>query len=299
MKLIDTLEKKLGRFAIPHLMRIVIIGYVIGEVLLIAGYGPYMPLKMDAILQGQVWRLLTWLLIPPSGSLIFFAIICYFYYMIGETLESLWGSFRFNFYFVTGVLLQLIAAVVVYFVFGASLNITTSYLNLSLFMAMAAEVPNAEMLLFFIIPVKMKWLAYIDAAIFALTIVFGFLSLTPLISARTIYTLYQLGITATPETAAVALIAMGNFLIYFFFYKRKPARMSSVQKNFRKQQNMAKQENRQARRGHVCAVCERTSETNPELEFRFCSKCTGGLEYCQDHIYTHVHVSEENRQKQA
>ena len=135
----------------------------------------YLSLNANAILHGQIWRIVTFLLQPPDGSPIFIVFALYLYYMIGQNLEAAWGAFRFNLYFFTGVLFHLIAALIVYFLTGISFPIGTSYLNLSLFFAFAALYPNVEFLLFFVIPIKVKYLALLDGAFFAFTILQGIL----------------------------------------------------------------------------------------------------------------------------
>ena len=178
MNWINKLERKFGRYAIHNLMHYIIILYAVGFALnLIAPgfYMEYLSLDASAILHGQIWRIVTFLIQPPDGSPIFIIFALYLYYMIGQNLEAAWGAFRFNLYFFTGVLFHLIAALIVYFLTGISFPIGTSYLNLSLFFAFAALYPNVEFLLFFVIPIKVKYLALLDGAFFAFTILQGIL----------------------------------------------------------------------------------------------------------------------------
>ena len=178
MNWISRLERKFGRYAIPNLMYFIIILYGIGFVLDYINpyfYIQYLSLNAAEILHGQIWRIVTFLIQSPSNNLIFLIIALYFYYMIGRTLEQTWGSFRFNLYFFTGVLFHVIAALLIYLVTGQVYMLGTSYLNLSLFFAFAAVYPDMEFLLFYILPVKAKWLAWIDGAFFIWTIIQGFL----------------------------------------------------------------------------------------------------------------------------
>ena len=269
-KLLNKLERKLGRYAIRHLMWYICALYIIGLVLHYTNpqfYTDYLSLNPQAILHGQVWRIFTFLMQAPDTNIIFFIFIVYLYYMIGETLENTWGSFRFNLYYFTGVLFTILGSFAAYFVSGKVFLMDTSYLNLSMFLAFAFVYPDTKLLLMFLIPVKIKWLAYIDIAFFAYTVI----------------TAPYMGIRIS------ALIAVMNFVIFYFGFMRG-RRPSPAQTARRRAYTKAvrKPENRPA--AHRCTVCGRTSETNPELEFRYCSKCNGNYEYCQDHLFNHEHV---------
>ena len=270
-------------------MYFIIILYGIGFVLDYINpyfYIQYLSLNAAEILHGQIWRIVTFLIQPPSNNLIFLIIALYFYYMIGRTLEQTWGSFRFNLYFFTGVLSHVIAALLIYLVTGQVYMLGTSYLNLSLFFAFAAVYPDMEFLLFYILPVKAKWLAWIDGAFFIWTIIQGFLP-----SYGGTYTSYR-------ASAFAAAISILNFVI-FYVSTRNYAQFSPKQqkrrREFKKQMKARPQNHYSAQPDgrvpkHRCAVCGRTELDHPELEFRYCSKCNGNYEYCQDHLFTHEHV---------
>ena len=171
-------EKKFSKYAIKNLMFYIIVLYAIGFVMntFFNGlYDAYFSLDFAMIFKGQVWRLFTFILQPPSNSIIFVVFVLYFYYLIGSVLERIWGSFRFNVYFFTGVILNILASLIIYLIWGLSFKLSTNYINLALFMAFAMEQPDMEVLLFFIIPIKIKWMAILDAVIFGITIVFGYL----------------------------------------------------------------------------------------------------------------------------
>jgi len=325
-------EKKFSKYAIKNLMFYIIILYAIGFVMNMffnGLYDAYFSLDFAMIFKGQVWRLVTFIIQPPSDNIFFVIFVLYFYYLIGTVLEKIWGSFKFNVYFFTGVILNIIASLLIYLIWGLSFKLSTNYINLALFMAFAMEQPDMEVLLFFFIPIKIKWMAIFDAVIFGITIVFGYLA--PFLPIKVWYSLYLAGFLAPTgvmcyANATAALISMLNFIIFFFLYKKGPAR-SSTQRNYDKamrtakkaQQNARKdywQQNnggtldnsnqslygdkskdsqvQHARRGapkHRCAVCGRTELDDENLTFRFCSKCVGNYEYCSDHLYTHIHVT--------
>ena len=167
MNWINKLERKFGRYAIPNLMFYVIALYTLGfAVNLIAPgfYSQYLSLNIEAVFHGQIWRVITFLMQPPNSSALFMVFALYLYYVIGRQLEYAWGAFRFNLYFFTGVLFHVLAAILVYLITGVSFPIDTFYLNLSLFFAYAALYPNEQFLLFMVIPVKVNFLAWLDAA---------------------------------------------------------------------------------------------------------------------------------------
>ena len=341
MRWFDKLECKFGKYAIPNLMYYIIILYIVGFVLEIFAsgvYDYYFALNVEKVLQGQIWRLVTFIIQPPSNSLIFIIFTLYFYYMIGNVLERTWGSFKFNMYFFSGMILHVIAAFIIYFLFDINFSMNTYYINLALFMAFAYEYGDTEVLLFFIIPIKIKWLAWFDAAVFAVTIIGGYM--TPFMPRFIWQGLANLGLLSTSVyscyvLATCALVSMLNFLFFVFFAKSSRGNFGSTQtqRNYRKAVKTAKRAekkrmqeeavrarynagnttqrnqnqgygapnnygsaNNNARAGfsavtkHRCAVCGRTELDGDNLVFRYCSKCDGNYEYCQDHLYTHIHV---------
>ena len=276
MNWISKLERKFGKFAIPNLMFYIIGLNLLGFVLATASpqffYG-YLVLDAGAILHGQIWRIVTFLLTPSGTSLFSLVIFCLLYYSIGNALESVWGSFRFNLYYFTGVLLHVLAAIVIYLITNRTIYLGTSYLNLSLFLAYGMEFPEAEIYLFMILPIKMKWLAIADGLYFAMMVLLGFVG-------------------GNFASATAALVAMGNFLIFFFSTRRnniyRPSQIKR-KKNFQNKVKMPPKGNGSTR--HKCAICGRTELDGDDLTFRYCSKCEGTYEYCQDHLYTHKHVT--------
>lgn len=292
MNIINKLERKFGKYAIHNLIYYVIGIYILGWLIQVFNrdiYTNYLSLNAEAILHGQVWRIVTFLLNPPSTGIIFMIFALYLYYFIGTSIERTWGAFRFNLYFFTGVILHVIAAIIIYLIFGVNYDLGTYYLNMSLFLAFAALYPNMQLLLFFIIPIKIKWLGILDAVLFGATIVFGFLgALLPAASQISMYyALAKVGIMATPVNAVAALVSLLNFLVFFFAtrnYKSISPKEFQRKKRYRKQAQTHTQGPR-----HRCAECGRTEEDDDRLVFRYCSKCNGNYEYCQDHLFTHKH----------
>lgn len=293
MNLINKLERKFGRYAIHNLMYYIIALYVIGwliQMFVPQVYSAYFSLNAGKILQGQVWRIFTFLMVPPSASPIFMIFALYLYYMIGMNLERAWGSFRFNLYFFTGVLFHVIVAILLYLVFHISFELDTFYLNMSLFFAFAALYPDMQLLLFFIIPIKIKWLALLNGLLFTVTIVSGFIiNFLPYAAGINMYNnLIRFGIVAALPNSIAAFVSLLNFLIFFLGtrnYKRVSPKEMRRKSNYKKQ---VKAETKESR--HKCAVCGRTEKDGDDLVFRYCSKCDGNYEYCQDHLFTHQHI---------
>ena len=287
MKWLDKLERKYGKYTIPNLMYYVIMLYIVGFVINIVApelYTEYLALDAQAILHGQIWRIFTFIIQPPNSSYFFILFALYLYYMIGKTLEYMWGAFRFNLYFFSGMLLHVIACLLIYLIFGMNFQMGSFYLNMSLFFVYVALFPDAEFLLFFIIPIKAKWLGIIEGAYFAITIAAGFI--VP-VGSTLWFSLLQVGIMALPANSISALLSLLNFIIFFLGSNRnrfspKQARRRTI---YQKKVHVASQNNTH----HRCAICGRTEKDDENLEFRFCSKCKGNYEYCQDHLFTHEH----------
>lgn len=286
MNWINKLERKFGRYAIPNLMYYVIMLNVVGLLLrmTVPEIFQYLSLDAEAILHGQVWRIVTFLIQPPSGSILMIALSLYFNYLIGRNLESVWGTFRFNLYFFTGVLLHVLAAIIGFLVTGISFPLGTQYLTMSMFFMFALMFPDSEFLLFFALPIKGKYLAYIDAVYFGYAILKPFLPSAGSSFARIIYWKDAM------EAGASLLV-----VLIFWLSSRNMSAYSPKERRRKKKYNQAVHQARQEHTyaggaKHKCAVCGRTELDDETLEFRYCSKCNGNYEYCQEHLFTHEHV---------
>ena len=273
------------RFGIPNLMLWVVIGNVLVFVMDLFSNGTFsgiLTFVPGLILRGQVWRLLTFVFVPAfSNNIIFFLISAYFYYFVGTRLEQQWGTTRFNVFYLSGVVLSIIVGLLAGLVGGGMVpTATMEYVNLSLFFAFASLFPDMVVLLFFVLPVKVKWLAYLDAAL----LLYGMIRLL----AQGAYIL-----------ALLPVLAILNYLV-FFGDSLLDALRGQVQRtryqNSRRTVNFrraTKQAQKKTGYLHKCCVCGRTDVDYPDLEFRYCSKCAGYRCYCIDHINSHVHVTEE------
>lgn len=286
MNWMSKLERRFGRYAIPNLMYYVILLNIVGVAVSITAPTLYSWLSLDAeaILHGQIWRVVTFLMQPPSGSLLMVAISLYFNYLIGRNLEAVWGTFRFNLYFFTGVLLHVAVAVIVYLITGISFPLGTGYLIMSMFFMFALLFPDVQFLLFFALPIKGKYLAYIDA------VYFGYAILKPFLPGSGDSFLSILYWKDAMEAGASLLVV----LIFWLSSKNMRAyspREMHRKKKFKKAVHKARTEHSyEGGAKHKCAVCGRTELDDDTLEFRYCSKCHGNYEYCQDHLFTHEHI---------
>lgn len=176
MNYLNKLERKIGKYAIPNLSLWLVVTYALGYLMMYMTPGiiSYLMLEPAMVLRGQVWRLVTWVLIPPStGNIFFYIIMIMLYYSLGTALERTWGTFRFNVYIFGGMIFTVIGAFVAYgflsvtggLTIGIGYYVTTYYINMAIFLAFAVCFPNMQILLWFIIPVRMKWMAYVYAAL--------------------------------------------------------------------------------------------------------------------------------------
>ena len=281
-------EKRFGRYAIRNLPLILIICYAVGYAMRYINPDFLMYLNLDPykVIHGQIWRIVTWLLVPPNDNNIFWVIIMLFcYYSIGVSLERTWGTYKYNVYIFTGIGLTLIGAfliMIVSYIVGGGLVaavysqmiaavFSTYYINMSILLAFAMTFPDAMFLFMFFIPVKAKWMAILYLVILAIQFLTGGL-----------FVKVALG------------MALLNFGIFYLRNRRglgvRPVQMRRRQtdKSPTTGRDLSRSSGRVTR--HKCAICGRTEEDAPDMQFRFCTKCEGNYEYCEEHLYTHTHV---------
>ena len=254
-----------------------------------------------AILRGQVWRLVTYIFTfaVSSGPLfyrIFVAVLSImFYYWVGTLLENTWGTLRFNLFYLLGIVLSDAAALGLHAGFGFPMVISSHYLNLSMFLAVATLIPEQKVYLYMILPVKMKWLAWLDLG-FTLYSIIRVLVLWPHYN-------YHIGILLY---ALFPLVALLNYFIFFgkdvknllpgrHLHQKRPGRVRRQKTVAEPQPDPDWAKNYRSESGqrpyrHKCTVCGRTDTDCPDLEFRYCSKCAGYFCYCIDHINNHTHI---------
>lgn len=276
MGFLNKMERKFGKYAIPNLTFWLIGAWILGFIIqyTMPEVQKMLILEPAMILRGQIWRIVSWLLVPPPVNILFLIFFLSCYYFIGISIEQAIGTFRYNVYLIGGMLCSILGAFLLYgfyyfvkgmAVAGIGYYFSTEYVTMSLFMAFAVIYPNVEFRLYFIIPIKAKWMGIVDAVWMS----FMFLSSN-----------------AAGRTAILASLL--NFLIFFFStrnYKRVSPKEIHRKQVYRQQMRQAENITR-----HKCAICGRTERDGADLEFRFCSKCDGNYEYCQDHLFTHQHI---------
>lgn len=287
------MERKFGKYAIRNLSLILIICYAFGYLLSMipaaSSLLDYLTLNPALILRGQIWRLFTWVIVPPSMFTLGTLITLFFYYSIGRSLERTWGDWLYNVYIFSGMLFTVIGAFIMFGILileAGSFEIaslymsqyafffSTYYINMSIFLAFAATFPDAQVLLMFIIPIRVKWLGFIYAAF----LVYEFLAYNWIMK-------------------IVIGLSLLNFIVFFLVQRKRrfgspKYRMQQAKRRHEFNQNIRADAgpSRQSISKHKCAICGRTELEYPDLEFRFCSKCNGNYEYCSDHLFTHKHV---------
>lgn len=307
-KFLAKMERKFGKYAIRNLPLYTTIIYAAGYIMSMLWpdiYGLF-SLNPYAILHGQVWRLFTWVLIPDGSLGIFFALISmYFYFSIGRTLERTWGSFLYNVYYFSGLFWTVIGAFLLFgfleifgqeylqfyevyeYAYGAipayqggswayyfiSQMFGVYYIHMSIFLAFAITYPDMQVMLFFFLPIKVKVLGIIYVIIMAYSIVTGFLGGGLIIG-------------------VIQLVVIGmsllNTLLFFLMTRRRSIKSPKEIKRQHEYKVKVKAVSNVTR--HKCAICGQTEKDNPNLEFRYCSKCEGNYEYCSEHLFTHEHV---------
>lgn len=169
MTFYQKLERRFGKYAVPNLMKYICVIYVVGY--LIQMFNPlfyfyYLDLDAEAILHGHIWRIITFIFYPPSTSFLWMIVALFVYYSLGMTLERVWGTFKYNFFYFTGVILLVLAAILIYLVTGYSVQLYPTYMTFSIFLAYALTFPETTFLLYFIIPIKAKWLAIAEVVLY-------------------------------------------------------------------------------------------------------------------------------------
>ena len=290
---IDKFCSKHPRFGISNLMLYIAIAQVAIFFLDLFTRGMFSSLLSfwaPDILRGQVWRLVTFVVVPNSSNPFYLLLGCYFYYWIGSMLEREWGTAKFNLFYLCGIVLSAVLGMVFSLMqwdlisyldrMGLSSVNLAYYLNLSIFLIIATLYGEMQVLLLFVIPIKMKWAALIDVVLIVVDVI----------------QYVQVG------WWVFALFPLASFVNYFIFtwpvwsmklgFARRRADPQVI--NFKRAQKQAQKKAKETGGYmHKCAVCGLTDLDDPNMEFRYCSKCDGYYCYCRDHINNHVHIHQK------
>lgn len=260
MKFIGWLEKKLGRYA-PHNVTLYLIA---GQTLLYLLYLMERTdrsrtwLSADLLLQGEWWRLVTFPFDPPASNPLFALFAWYLFYLMGSALEELWGAFRYNLFLATGYLLTVAVSFLT-----PELPVSNAFIGVSVFLAFAWLFPDFQLLIFFVLPVRIKWLALLTWVGYLFILIFG-----------------------AWQSRLLMLASVGNFLLFF-------SRDIMVTLRYRGRR-VAARASQTVDSGpayfHRCTACGITDRSHPDMDFRYCPECDGQFGYCRDHIFNHEHV---------
>ncbi|HVX09662.1 MAG TPA: hypothetical protein VHC22_00535 [Pirellulales bacterium] len=259
MSILDQLERRFGRFAIPQLTLVLTCAQVIGFLLITAdpNKAQQLFLSMDRVVAGEFWRLGTFFFMPVAGNPICFALALYFFYMTGTTLEANWGHVRYNLYIAIGTLATMGVAALY-----PQTPVTNAFIGTSVFLAFAHLYPNFVISLYFLLPIRIRWLALFTWIGYVYVLTFG----------------------SIPDRLMV-LASVSNFLLFF-----GKEIFTTAKDHKRRMEWEAKRLRRPDKPFHNCAICGANERTHPKMDFRYCTKCVGSYEYCADHLRTHEHV---------
>ena len=260
MKFLDKLQRRFGRYAVPRVTEVVIASQVLVYILCQPNPGVLegfvlIPAK---VLEGEVVRLFSFVLLPPVRNLLCAFFFWYLFYLMGTALEATWGTFRYNVFLLIGY-----AATVAASFLTPDQPASGAFLQGSVFLAFAYLYPEFELRLFFILPVRIKWLALLTWISYFLAFAFG-----------------------PWQVKASALASVSNFLV--FFGGSVWQRVKSGRRRMAEQSRQIKQTRAP---WHVCRICGLDSLADPQMDFRYCSKCADASCYCQEHLRNHEHVS--------
>ena len=277
---IDRFCLKHRKFGIPRLMSYVVFAsaavYIIymldqsSKVLELLSFNPVRILWL-----GQVWRIVTWIFLPLSDNPFFVVLALYFYYFVGSSLEREWGTAKFTVFYILGMLLNIIYGVVLWLIIRYPIPIWPNFLNLSMFFAFAVFFPDYVLRLFFVIPIRAKWLGLLNGLYFLYEIVSNL-------------------IDGAHFFALLPVVALLNFFIIcgdelLSYLRPLKSRANPQALNFKRAARKAKRAQDHLPYRQKCAICGITDVDHPDMEFRYCSRCEGYHCYCIDHINNHLH----------
>jgi hypothetical protein len=271
MSILSRLNAKFGRYALPNLTVVLIVGQVL--MFLTQQLNPGMQgfqmlerIRMypDRVLAGEYWRVITFLFVPPTTNLIFAVFFWYMFYLMGTTLEVTWGAFRYNVYLLIGYVASIASAFGVHFAHGALAGVPASsgFLFGSVFLAFARFFPEFTLYVMFVIPIKIKWLAMLQWLGYGYAFLFG-----------------------DWMERAMIVASVANYLLFFGHDI-----WLSVKQGHRRLGFHARALRTPPRIVHACRTCGITSDDAPHMQFRYCSKCDGDSCYCPAHLREHEHV---------
>ena len=262
---IHWLERRFGRFAVPNVTAVLIVGQVMAWIAEQINPGAVVNIVLipGRVLNGEVYRLVSFLFLPPGTNLLFAFFYWYLFYLMGTALEMYWGAFRYNLFLLIGY----VATVATGFILPGSV-VTNHFVEGTVFLAFAFLNPTFELRLFFILPVQIRWLALLAWIGYGAMFVFG--------------------------SWPVRLQVAASLLNFFVFFGRDIlVRMRDGRRVMARQAKRFAAARAEPDYFHICAVCGITDKTHPDMDFRYCSRCSGNRAYCTEHLRNHEHVRDD------
>ncbi len=258
MSVLDKLERRFGRLAITNLTYYLIIGQVITYILVTInpGYTRFLSLSGQLVLKGEWWRIFLFLFIPVVDNPFFAALAWYIFYLYGTQLERNWGAFRYLVY----ILISYLATIITAFLFPTWI-LGNSHIYTSLFLAFAYLYPDFILYIFFILPLKVKWLALFTWIWLAIGL-----------------------LTGNFYVRIMSVLTIGNFLIFF-----GNTLLTHIRLNLRSSSRSTIGALKRKKVYHVCQVCKRNEVADPEMQILYCNDCVPQTCYCENHIENHTH----------
>lgn len=253
-----SIERIFEKYLPTRITNIILAGQILSYIFIYVrpDYSRYLDLFGFAIYKGEVWRLITFLFMPTGGGFIVTLFAWYFFYIFSNALETRWGSFRYLIYLGIAYILTVCFALV----FPGNIY-PNSYLYLSLFLAFAHLYPEVVLYIFFIIPLKVKWLGWLAWIYLGMLVLFNNLTFGLFI-----------------------LCSIANFFIFFYHDLRFTAK--SLLKSKTGHLEYIRHTGKPL---HICAICGKNEVTDPDMQIRYCSQCSPVTCYCGEHIKNHQH----------
>lgn len=280
MKWVDLFCIRHPRFGIPNLMRFIIFGniavfiiYLLSSSSEIAGeFLGLLSFSPSHVLRGEIWRILTFLFIPINFQPISFLISLVFYYMIARTLEQTWGVGKFTIYYFSGVILTVLFSLLCYLLGGYHVRPSSTFINFSMLFCYATLLPDNYVMLYYVIPIKMKWIGILNAIYFLIAV-----------------------LTSPFPHNLVPIVAVLNYILFCWdaisALLQRTHRPQNVV-SFRREATRIRTAEKHKPYTHKCEVCGKTDIDYPQMSFRYCSRCAGYHCFCEHHINNHTHAQE-------
>lgn len=269
MSLLNKLERHFGRFSIAGISLIIIIGQALAWLAVWRGIVGARDLVLfpALVFSGQWWRLFTFVFVPPTfgwglNAFIGNGFAWWLFYLLGSALEGHWGTFRYNLFLLVGYLFTVAAGFAIPYAL-----VTNIFIGFSVFLAFAYLNPDFQLAIMLILPIRIKWLALLAWG----------------------YVFAEFVVGSWPERLQL-FASVANFFLFFGRDLWLTARLRSRQMSVEAARFSARTADQPR---HRCRICGKTDRTNPEMDFRYCSRCAGEQCYCPEHIFHHEHVTEE------